>query len=107
MKKVMYFTSLCIAWVVVVFILAFVLVVCGLFPFRAGWGYSLGAGCGHPQLWLISLGIVFLLRPVLYKAIFKVHKSFSKSTGIVIIIFGAIWLAMNLGSKLLGLLLTS
>lgn len=100
MKKVFFIVSLCILWVIILFALAFVLVICGLIPLSLGWGAALGTGCGHLQLWLIAIGIVLLLRSVLCKAIFKEHKHFKKTIAIVFITIGFIWLAMNLGSRL-------
>lgn len=101
MKKVAYFMSLCIVWIIALFIMAFILVVCGLIPLSVGWGYALGSACGHPQLWLISVGVALLFRPVLYKAIFKNQKDFKKTLAVIIVTFGIIWLAMNLGGKII------
>ncbi|MBQ8889987.1 MAG: hypothetical protein IJY59_10985 [Bacteroidaceae bacterium] len=100
MKKAIYYMGLCVLWIIALFTLAFVLVMCGFIPLSFGWGAALGNSCGHPQLWLIAIGLVLLLRPVLYKAIFNEHKYFKKTVAIVIITLGMLWLALNLGARL-------
>ena len=100
MKKVVYYVGLCTLWIIALFALAFVSVICGFIPLSLGVGAALGTGCGHPQLWLIAIGIVLLLRPVLYKAIFKEHKHFKRTVAIVLITFGLVWFAMNFGARL-------
>lgn len=100
-KKVTFCTALFIVWLVVLLILAFGLVACGLVSLRFGWGTALGTSCGHPQLWLIAIGVVMLLRSTIHKMIFQEKKEFKKLVAIVVIVLGCFWLIMNLGARML------
>lgn len=100
MKNILYFISLLITWLVIIIGLAFIITLCGIVPTLYGWGYALGSACGYPQLWIISLGCTLLIRPILYKVIFKEHKKYKKTVPVIIIIIGSLWLAMNLGAMI-------
>lgn len=100
MKNILYYISLIITWLVIIIVLAFILTICGIVPTLYGWGYALGSACGYPQLWVIALGCTLLIRPALYKVIFKEHKEFKKTVPVIIIIIGSLWLAINLGAMI-------
>ena len=102
MKKSFYYTSLIVLWGVVVFLLAILLILFGLIPTNFGFGYSLGSACGFPQLWIMAVGIVLLLRPIAWKLITKESKPFKKSAAITILIVGIIWLSINIGAGILN-----
>lgn len=102
MKKGFYYTSLIVLWVVVVFLLAILFILFGLVPTNFGFGYSLGTACGHPQLWIMAIGIVLLLRPIVWRIFIKESKTFKNSAAITILIVGIIWLSMNIGARILN-----
>ena len=99
MKKVIYAVCLAALWVIVILLLGILLVLFGLTPTDPSFMYSLGAACGHPQLWVIAAGFVLLLRPVAWKLITKESKPFRKSAAITILILGIVWLSMNVGAR--------
>lgn len=101
MKKGFYYTSLIILWVAVVFLLAILLILFGLVPTNFGFGYSLGTACGYPQLWIMAVGIMLLLRPIVWRIFIKESKTFKNSAAIIILIVGIIWLSMNIGARIL------
>lgn len=100
MKKVAYILTSILLWLIFVFIFAVILILIGVYTFEYNWGYSLGGGMARPQIWLISIGFVLLLRPYIYKLIYKSNKCFKKSIAIGCIILGFIWFAMNTGAKM-------
>lgn len=100
MKKALYYILLFIAWITIIIALASTLVISGLIPTSLGWGYAIGSACGYPQLWLIAAGITLLIRPILYKTIFKNCKTYKKTVAIILIAVGIIWITMNIGAKL-------
>lgn len=100
MKKMIYFGSLVISWVVMLLLLAFLCLILGVIPMEFGLGYSWGRACGHLQLWVISLGIVLLLRPFVYKFIMTEQKVFKRTLPIILVIVGLVWLAMNVGARM-------
>lgn len=100
MKKIIYYSTLIALWAMILVILGIILVFLNLCPMNYGFGYALGSACGHPQLWIVSIGIVLLLRTKVYQLILKANKSFNKSVGIILIVIGSIWLAMNVGARL-------
>lgn len=100
MKKILYYTVLCVLWCLVLLLMALLMSFCKLVPLSYGLGYALGAGCAHPQLWMISLGITLLFRSKVYNVIQKDCKVFGKKTGVVIIVIGVVWLSVNLGIKM-------
>ena len=99
MKKGFYYTSLIVLWVVVVFLLAFLLILLG--PIPTNFVYSLGIACGFPQLWIIAVGIVLLLRPIVWRIFTKENRTFKNSVAITILIVGIIWLSMSVGARIL------
>lgn len=71
-------------------------------PTNFGFEYALGNACGYPQLWIMAVGIVLLLRPIAWKLITKESKPFKKSAAITILIVGIIWLSINIGTGILN-----
>ena len=65
MKKSVYYMLLVVLWIAIVLVLALLLLATGLFAIPGCYGFAaqLGGACGHPQLWVIAIGIVLLLRP--------------------------------------------
>lgn len=100
MKKVIYYASLALSWIVIVVLLAILCLLIGLIPVEFGFGYSLGGACGHPQLWVISLGIVMLFRPLAFSLVMAEKRTFKRTLPIILIIVGTVWLAMNVGAKM-------
>lgn len=100
MKKTIYYVLLVLAWILAVLILALLLVITGIISSNFGFGASLGTACGHPQLWVISIGIVLLLRPVIYKLVVKEERLFKKTVANILIVVGVIWLIINVGTRL-------
>lgn len=101
MKKGFYYASLIVLWGVVVLLLAILLILFGLIPTNFGFGYLLGSACGLPQLWIMAVGFVLLLRPIIWRLFTKESKTFKKSTAIIILIVGIIWLSVNVGARIL------
>lgn len=102
MKKSVYYILLSALWVAAVVVLAILLLFFGVFPMNFGLGYSLGGACGHPQLWMIATSFVLLLRPIVWKLVTKESKQFKKSTAIIILVIGIVWLSMNVGARILN-----
>ena len=104
MKKTVYYILLCILWIATVFVLAILLLLLGLFPiYNSLWDpYTLGTVCGYPQLWLMAIGIVLLLRPIVWKLVAKESKKFKVSTAIIVLVVGIAWLSMNVGARMLN-----
>jgi len=97
MRKFTYYLCCILIWFATLLTIALLLVFCGIMPFVISWGYSTGGAMGHPQLWLISWGITLLFRHKVYKTILRENHDFSDSTGIALIICGAVWLLLNIG----------
>ena len=87
MKNVVYYLVLTILWAMILIFLGLILVAIGGIDAPH---YAFVIAILQPRLWLISTGATMLLRPMVYKNIFGVHKSFSKSIATVIIILGVI-----------------
>lgn len=104
MNKTLYYFSLVLAWIVIEFFLMLFLVLLGLsgVPEGFGFGYKMGAALARPQLWLIALGFVLLLRPSLYKAIIKTSKAFNKNVAVVCLVLGFIWLLSNIVGRFIS-----
>lgn len=64
------------------------------------WSYSIGIACAQPFVWLISLGIVLLLRPFVYKFMFKEKKAFSRTIAVVLLVFGALFMIFKIGNAI-------
>lgn len=100
MKKGIYYASLALLWIVVITLLAILCLLVGLMPIKFGFGYSLGGACGHPQLWIVSLGVVLLLRPFVFRLVMGEKKNFKRTLPIILVVVGLIWLAMNVGARM-------
>ena len=101
MKKVLYVIALISSWFVLVFGIASLLILTEIIPMQISWGYTYGTAVAIPSMWLLSVGIVMLLRQFFYKVIFRANKPFSKSTATVLIVLGTIWFAFTIGGKLI------
>lgn len=103
-NKTFYYFSLALAWIVIEIILMLFMVLLGFtgVPEGFGVGYKMGAALAHPQLWLIALGLVLLLRSSLYKAIMRASKTFNKHVAIVCLVVGLIWLLLNIGTRFIA-----
>lgn len=104
MKKICYYITLTIIWVIVILFLALILVVLNISgtPPIYGFNAKLGGACAHPQLWLISLGVVLLLRKIIYRVLFRQTKEYSTATGIACIVFGTLWLGFSITMKIIS-----
>ena len=104
MNKTLYYFSLVLAWIVIEFFLMLFWVLLGISGVHEGlgFGYKMGAALAHPQLWIIALGFVLLLRPSLYKAIMKTSKVFNKNVAVLCLVLGFIWLLLNIAGRLIS-----
>lgn len=102
MKKSVYYILLVLLWIATVLVLAILLLLLGLSPiYYSLWEpESLGRACGHPQLWLMAIGIVLLLRPIMWKLVAKESKKFKKSTAIIVLVVGIVWLSLNVAARI-------
>lgn len=101
MKKILYLVALILLWFVLIFGIASLLIYTGIIPLQFNWGYTFGTAISIPSMWLLSAGIVMLLRQFIYKIIFGTCKQINKSTATLLIMLGAIWFAFTIGGKLL------
>lgn len=101
MRKIIYYGSLIVLWLLVVMLLAVFLLMIGVFPYVTDFAYSFGGACAHPQLWVISIGIILFVRPVLYKLVMKEQRRYGKTMAILLVVAGTIWLAMNVMGRML------
>lgn len=103
MRKLIYYFLLIVLWIAIVLILALLLVTTGLFSMPAyGFSAQLGGACAHPQLWVVAIGIVLLLRPFVYKMITKESKRFEKTISVTILAIGIVWLTMVTISRIVN-----
>ena len=97
MKQTIYYSVCVCAFIAIWFALAFMLLFLGAIGYSyGGFGYRFGSACAYPQVWLMSLGVVLLLRKQLYRFVMKEQKDFGKGAGVWCIIIGAVWLFFNL-----------
>lgn len=97
MKQTIYYSVCVCAFIAIWFALAFILLFLGAIGYSyGGFGYRFGSACAYPQVWLMSLGVVLLLRKQLYRFVMKEQKDFGKGAGVWCIIIGAVWLFFNL-----------
>lgn len=97
MKQTIYYSACVGAFIAIWFALAFLLLFLGAIGYSyGGFGYRFGSALAYPQVWLMSVGIVLLLRKQLYGFVMKEQKDFGKGTGASCIIIGAVWLLFNL-----------
>ena len=105
MKRVLYVVVLILSWFVLVFGIASLLIFTEIIPMQFNLGYIWGRTCGtavaNPSMWLLSVGIVMLLRQFFYKVIFGTSKPFNKTTATILIVIGTIWFAFTFGGKLI------
>ena len=87
MKNFIYYSVLIVLWATILVLLGIILVAIGGIEAQY---YALVIAILQPRLWLISVGATLLLRPVVYKKIFGLQKSFGKSTATVLIVLGVI-----------------
>lgn len=102
MKKVLYVSTLILSWIVLVHSIAVLLILTDIIPIQLNWSYTLGTAVAIPSIWLMSVGIVMLLRQFIYKVVFGTQKSFDKSIATVFVVFGAFWFAFTIGGKLIS-----
>lgn len=102
MNKFLYFLSLTVLWIGIISLFAILLIIASVIPIDFGFSYALGRGMATPQIWLISIGITLLCRPIIYKFLYKETKHFSKKGATICIILGLIWCVLNIGSKLVS-----
>lgn len=103
MRKLSYYIALAILFIAIWFILAFVLMSIGVIGVDyGGFGYRLGTAVGTPSLLVISLGITLLMRKVVYGKILGQIKDFSKGFAVFCVVFGSLWLAINIGGRMMS-----
>lgn len=102
MKKVLYVSTLILSWIVLVHSIAVLLILTDIIPIQLNWSYTLGTAVAIPSIWLMSVGIVMLLRQFIYKVVFGTQKSFDKSIATVFVVFGTFWFAFTIGGKLIS-----
>lgn len=107
MRKTLYyatlFATLFVLWIVIVLVLALLILTTGLLPMPSDCGFSdqLGSACARPQLWVMAIGIVLLFRPFVWKLITRDRKQFKKSTAIIVLVVGIVWLSINIGTSMM------
>lgn len=91
MKNVIYYSALAFCFIILLLLISSVLVLTGIMPFYVSFDYSLGNSCANFKLWIICVGLSMLLRPFVYKLIFKENKKFPKTIAITITLIGLIF----------------
>lgn len=91
MKNVIYYSALVFCFIILLLLISSVLVLTGIMPFYVSFDYSLGRSCGEPTLWIACIGLTMLLRPFVYRLVFKENKKFPKTTAITITLIGLIF----------------
>lgn len=100
-KKGFYYLVLTLLWVAGVLLLGLLLILLGAVPTVVSWSYAIGRACADPLVWLISLCIVLLLRPMVHKFVFKEKKAFSRTLPVVFLVLGSLLMAIKIGSAVL------
>lgn len=99
MKKGFYYLILILLWMLCVLLMGLLFILFSVAPV-VSWSYSIGIACAQPFVWLISLGIVLLLRPFVYKFMFKEKKAFSRTIAVVLLVFGALFMIFKIGNAI-------
>lgn len=99
MKKGFYYLILILLWMLCVLLMGLLFILFSMAPV-VSWSYSIGIACAQPFVWLISLGIVLLLRPFVYKFMFKEKKAFSRTIAVVLLVFGALFMIFKIGNAI-------
>lgn len=83
MKKIIYYFTCILSWLVIVFIFAAIrtLIVGG--ESSLGFLYDLGKAVVNIPLWIITLGIVLYSRPYLYLLVFEKKRAYNQTTAII------------------------
>lgn len=92
MKNVIYYLALTFLWAIILVLLGIILVAIG--GIEAPY-YALVIAILQPRLWFISAGATLLLRPVVYKMVFGLQKSFNKTRALVLIVIGVIMVILT------------
>lgn len=101
MKKICYYVICIFAFIAIWFVLG-VLLYTEVFGFRfVGFTYGFGQAMGHPELLLIGIGAVLLLRRYLYELVTNRRKDFGKAIGIWLITIGSLWLFITIGTHIM------
>lgn len=99
MKKGFYYLILILLWMLCVLLMGLLFILFSMAPV-VSWSYSIGIACAQPFVWLISLGIVLLLRPFVYKFMFKEKKAFSRTIAVVLLVFGVLFMIFKIGNAI-------
>lgn len=99
MKKGFYYLILILLWMLCVLLMGLLFILFSVAPV-VSWSYSIGIACAQPFVWLISLGIVLLLRPFVYKFMFKEKKAFSRTIAVVLLVFGTLFMIFKIGNAI-------
>lgn len=99
MKKGFYYLILILLWMLCVLLMGLLFILFSVAPV-VSWSYSIGIACAQPFVWLISLGIVLLLRPFVYKFMFKEKKVFSRTIAVVLLVFGTLFMIFKIGNAI-------
>lgn len=99
MKKGFYYLILILLWMLCVLLMGLLFILFSMAPV-VSWSYSIGIACAQLFVWLISLGVVLLLRPFVYKFMFKEKKAFSRTIAVVLLVFGALFMIFKIGNAI-------
>ena len=97
MKSICYYFACVFSWLLIVLLFA---------TFRTflqsdgDFWYSLGENIVNIPLWMVALGIVLYSRPYLYLMVFEKKKIFDKSTAVICICLGTVFLILSIGIRL-------
>lgn len=101
MKKIAYFVSLIVVWAACVYVMAFILVLTGLFPNDGTYQGSMGEACAHMQIWIAAIGVTLFARPLVRKALKMEEKKYSRSIALSITIAGIILIGVTVAANIL------
>lgn len=95
MKKIIYYFTCILSWLVIVFIFAAIrtLIVGGESSF--GFWYDLGKAIVNIPLWIITLGIVLYSRPYLYLLVFEKKRAYNQTTAAICFGIGLVLLVLS------------
>lgn len=100
MKKIIYYGILFVLFIAIWLLVSVVLVAIGVSPIAFGtFGYRIGGTMPSIPLMMISLGVVQISRPTVYRICFREIATFHKTSATVLILIGVIWYGIVVGAK--------
>lgn len=96
MKSICYYFACVFSWILIVFLFAMIR---SFLLSDIDFWYSLGENIVNISLWVVALGIVLYSRPYLYLMVFEKKKIFDKSTAVICICLGTVFLILSIGIR--------